>query len=220
MNRLTLTLFLILTLVSCGKEDGSSSSDSTPEVDQSPVEVDYSFVNSRKVDDRIFLESFRYRELYTYTEGQASVVIPKRTTLTLTENDIKVFVKVDESDLSRVNGLTLKGSEQPWAQMKFKSQVTDDIVKICVQFQPKSQMITKTGLTEVELNKKTVFTALGDSKNCVGISANGIDVFNGIEKSYLVVDDTQSIEAEAKSDMKAGNQRVGTQVEFSFEIEQ
>ncbi len=211
-----LKVSILLLFISCGGDDELTPQVGTPS--DTPIETDYELVNARRENDRIYLDSFRYRELYAYDEGKSSVTIPKETFLDMTEDDIKVYVKVEASDFSRVDGLTLKGSEQPWSQMKFISKTTGDVVKLCVQIQPKSQTISSVGITEVELIKKNVFTVLGDTKDCVGVSANGVDVFSGIETSYLYINDDTIVEAEAKSDMKAGNQRVGTQVEFSFLI--
>lgn len=176
-------------------------------------------LNAKMSSDTIFLDSYRYRQTSAYQAGFASVVLTKRTSLTMSKNDIKVYVKVDSSDLSRVNGLTLKGSEQPWSQMSFISNVTNEKVKICVQIQPSSQAITQSGLSEVQLTNKRVFTVLDDSISCTGVSANGVTVFNGILSNYLSVDANTKVESEVMGDMKAGNRRVGTQVEFKFEID-
>lgn len=204
----------VFTFIGCGKDNKNSKNKSVTE--QPTVEAEVELVNARQVNDRIFLDSYRYRQFEDYSAGIASVTLPGRSTLSITEEDIKVYVKVRSEDLARVNGLVFKGSEQPWSELKMVSQTSGDVVKLCVQIQPSSQKISNAGLTEVTLSKKKVLTVLGDSRSCVGASANGVDTFDGVLTSYFVVDGGITISAETKSDMKAGNQRVGTQVEFSF----
>jgi phosphopantothenoylcysteine synthetase/decarboxylase len=156
-----------------------------------------------------------------YNAGISSVKLPIRTTLTMSEADIKVFIKVEASDLSRVQGGKVQSSDQPWSEFSFTSQVTGDIVKICVQIQPSQVEITQAGEIEMTPLRKKVYTALGD-KNCVGISANGVDVFDGIDSNYLVVDADTKITAETKNDFKTDarvdgkKQRIGALIKYSF----
>lgn len=237
-KQLYFSLFFTLILtVSCAGKTGGKGNDSNetsdapqiqpvqpvePVAPVTPYEPDYQLENAEREGSNISLNSFRYRNVFPdYNAGIATIELPKKTTIEMTEDDIKLFVRVDVNDLSRVQDGSIEQSNNFWSELSFVSQTSGDIVKICVRIQPKKFQITEPGVSELKFLAKAVYTALGD-KNCVGISANGVDVFEGIVSNYLVVDGGTKISAETKNDFKTTarvdgkKQRVGAQVQYNF----
>lgn len=220
-------IFISVFVISCGKGSSNRSSQLPTVIpsddtiaDTSPIEVSYQLENAIKENDIIRLQSFRYRALYQYHEGISSVLLPKETDLLITDADIKVYTYVEDADLSRVQGLKLKGSEQPWIQLSFLSRTSNEVVKVCLQIQPKATLIENAGLSEIELTRKYIVTILDDAIDCVGAQVDHVHVLSGIASEYLKVGPNTEIIAETKSDLKAGNQRVGTMVEFNMKIQE
>lgn len=218
---LFITFLLLSTLVSCAGKTGNGDDGV---VNNPPATAEIELDNARQVDKRIYLDSFRYRQLYAYDDGRSSATLTERTTLTMSENDIKVYVKVDDADFSRVDGYSINTSDQPWAQMDFISQTSGERVKICVQIQAQSFTINQAGESEISLRKKAIYTVLDPNISCVGVRTDNVSVFDGILSNYLVVDGSTTINGETKNDIKARKSgqptiRVGLKVEFSFLVD-
>ena len=210
-----------------GEESVVDNGDNTNTDNNSDTDEDQEVFNqesSKNVEidgNQIRFRPYRYREIYPeYERGQSSINVERDTILSLTEDDIKAFVKVDEKDFDRVEGAKLQPSEQPWIQLSFVSNITDDVVRICMQVQPSPHKIEKFGETEIRLNNKRVYTIIDKEINCVGAKPDGDKVLDGIVEYYLNVKKDTLITAQVFNDLKYNNKgdkgRIGLLTEFNF----
>lgn len=206
---------------SSGEEVSSDDSESGNSDNDDDQDQTVGSENASRMDDRLLFQPFRYRQFFSYEEGVAIVSFDERKTIAFDSEKPIVFSKVFEEDLNRVKGKKITGSEQPWIKIYIPSEYHSEKQVFCYQFQPQNTRIEDSGLSEVKLKRDTLFRiAEKTNQACYKVKKKEREEFDKFDQEEeYVVERGNQIKIEVQNDMKAGSERVGTQVELDMIID-